>query len=131
MMMAVEERAFDAYNKRSPTRGSFLSSSRNSLFKKMSRQTLWSTADMDEDLADAVDVELSMYAQQGHNSAVYDHLGAQIEQLEPLLAIQQHMAALAAVPDVVKSVGASIVSRETIQPFYTVHRLFPTSNPKP
>ncbi|KAE9408431.1 hypothetical protein BT96DRAFT_849521, partial [Gymnopus androsaceus JB14] len=69
----------------------------------MSRQTLWSTADMDEDLADAVDVELSMYAQQGQNSAVYDHLGAQIEQFEPLLAIQQHMAALAAVPDVVKS----------------------------
>ncbi|KAF9064191.1 RNA polymerase I-associated factor PAF67-domain-containing protein [Rhodocollybia butyracea] len=69
----------------------------------MSRATLWSTADMDEDLAEAVDVQLSMYAQQGQNSAVYDQLGAQMEQLEPFLAIQQHMAALAAVPDVVKS----------------------------
>ncbi len=68
----------------------------------MSRPTLWSTGDIDEDLTDAVDVELSMYAQQGHQPAVYDHLGAQIDQLEPML--QQHMA-LAAVPDVVKSVG--------------------------
>ncbi|KIK62547.1 hypothetical protein GYMLUDRAFT_42013 [Collybiopsis luxurians FD-317 M1] len=91
----------------------------------MSRPTLWSTADIDEDLADAVDAELTMYAQQGQNSAVYDQLGAQIEQLEPLLAIQQHMAALAAVPDVVKSFIVSfqqaILNRDlpSITMFYT------------
>ncbi|KAJ4480085.1 RNA polymerase I-associated factor PAF67-domain-containing protein [Lentinula aciculospora] len=91
----------------------------------MSRPTLWSTADMDEDLADAVDVQLSMYAQQGQNPAIYDQLGTQIEQLEPLLAIQQHMAALAAVPDVVKSFVVSfhqaILNRDlpSITMFYT------------
>ncbi|KAJ3891553.1 RNA polymerase I-associated factor PAF67-domain-containing protein [Lentinula edodes] len=91
----------------------------------MSRPTLWSTADMDDDLADAVDAELSMYAQQGQNPAIYDQLGAQIEQLEPLLAIQQHMAALAAVPDVVKSFIVSfhqaILNRDlpSITMFYT------------
>ncbi|KAJ3862891.1 RNA polymerase I-associated factor PAF67-domain-containing protein [Lentinula novae-zelandiae] len=91
----------------------------------MSRPTLWSTADMDDDLADAVDAELSMYAQQGQNPAIYDQLGAQIEQLEPLLAIQQHMAALAAVPDVVKSFIVSfhqaILNRDlpSITIFYT------------
>ncbi|KAH7873469.1 RNA polymerase I-associated factor PAF67-domain-containing protein [Lentinula edodes] len=91
----------------------------------MSRPTLWSTADMDDDLADAVDAELSIYAQQGQNPAIYDQLGAQIEQLEPLLAIQQHMAALAAVPDVVKSFIVSfhqaILNRDlpSITMFYT------------
>ncbi|KAJ3853959.1 RNA polymerase I-associated factor PAF67-domain-containing protein [Lentinula lateritia] len=91
----------------------------------MSRPTLWSTADMDDDFADAVDAELSMYAQQGQNPAIYDQLGAQIEQLEPLLAIQQHMAALAAVPDVVKSFIVSfhqaILNRDlpSITMFYT------------
>ncbi|KAJ3997162.1 RNA polymerase I-associated factor PAF67-domain-containing protein [Lentinula boryana] len=91
----------------------------------MSRPTLWSTADLDEDLADAVDAELSLYAQQGQNPAIYDQLGAQIEQLEPLLAIQQHMAALAAVPDVVKSFIVSfhqaILKRDlpSITIFYT------------
>ncbi|KAJ3876048.1 RNA polymerase I-associated factor PAF67-domain-containing protein [Lentinula edodes] len=91
----------------------------------MSRPTLWSTADMDDDLADAVDAEISMYAQQGQNPAIYDQLGAQIEQLEPLLAIQQHMAALAAVPDVVKSFIVSfhqaILNRDlpSITMFYT------------
>ncbi|KAF5392196.1 hypothetical protein D9757_001522 [Collybiopsis confluens] len=92
------------------------------LVQKMSRPSLWSTADMDEDLADAVDVELSMYAQQGQNSAVYDQLGAQIEQLEPLLAIQQHMAALAAVPDVfIVSFHQAILNRDlpAITMFYT------------
>ncbi|KAJ3840745.1 RNA polymerase I-associated factor PAF67-domain-containing protein [Lentinula raphanica] len=91
----------------------------------MSRPTLWSTADMDEDLADAVDAELSMYAQQGQNPTIYDQLGAQIEQLEPFLAMQQHMAALAAVPDVVKSFIVSfhqaILNRDlpSITMFYT------------